>query len=495
MEIKILHSILNDELRPWKLDTTDRRYFASRVRTANAISLVTYKDLQSQLTALLTDIPDLLKRVNEKPPDAKASLQPSLYETTFPKFSEAVTQYYSLLISQEATRIYNFSCQKIDNLSHKTDRIYHVTQTLKSIKVLAAQTASTIKELQDAADLTRFVLATLKQHLIKLFFEIQTRFEDYVSQPESEEYFFNDSLNEQYTVTQFIPTLAFFEFQIQVRIFDKTFSKDQSIKLLQEIQQQQSLQTQSLRASLENYIFLKSNDIKIVKPSIGALTKAEAVTKHLNDAKATINSEIEKHNYGHQRFSTVQRYLDDLDYVGADGNKQSIPSQLLKWLSKLSDVYQQNAAHVFSKDESSEDLLRRKGKPLSKQNEFSIDEKKVFALEHLKFMSGMNQQQIKIMSDDEFKRMMNYTYSFLETSKLPKGITPIPHTNISTEHIRYTYYIIHKQLFGKRRNKAEWVTFLHKVFKQFSNTSEQTTNTKFSVAPKSYHQDLESFKK
>ena len=70
------------------------------------------------------------------------------------------------------------------------------------------------------------------------------------------------------------------------------------------------------------------------------------------------------------------------------------------------------------------------------------------------------------MSETDFKRLIDYTFHLIETEKLPKGIKQIPQIEISTQHIRYTYYLIHKGLYGTQGIKKEWIDFLHQVFKQ-----------------------------
>ncbi len=84
MELTILHSILHEDLKPWLLDTSDKKKFSALVKTANAVSPATFTDLQSQLKAMLHEFPVLQKVVSENAPSAKADLRQPSYEIDLP---------------------------------------------------------------------------------------------------------------------------------------------------------------------------------------------------------------------------------------------------------------------------------------------------------------------------------------------------------------------------------------------------------------------------
>ncbi|GAB3026551.1 hypothetical protein [Spirosoma pulveris] len=108
-------------------------------------------------------------------------------------------------------------------------------------------------------------------------------------------------------------------------------------------------------------------------------------------------------------------------------------------------------------------------------------------------LGGLNPQKQFIMNRKDFERLITYTNHLVRTDSLPNPILPIKQTGISNEHIRYTYYRLHKQLFGTKYKRPSFIEFLHVVFPQFAGTSQTTTNSKFSTPPKSYGRDFAGY--
>lgn len=112
--------------------------------------------------------------------------------------------------------------------------------------------------------------------------------------------------------------------------------------------------------------------------------------------------------------------------------------------------------------------------PLPQIEKPILEQNKQIANEYLQFLKGYNIQKQKIMPDKEFQKLLDYTFHLIEFEALPKKIKLIPQTNISTETLRYTFYLIHKQLYGTKRIKKVWIDFLHNVFSQFKNSDLNT---------------------
>jgi len=503
MEINILDSIMFKGLRPWVIDTTNKRRFAELVKPANAGSPATCGELQKQLKNLLSDFPAEQKNLDDSPPTAKAVVRPAFYEIELPKPHDVFTQFYFYLITKEALRASNLLIQETETHTNEKDILYNAKQALKSIRRLIKKTADELRESgfttfpDENSEFKHFVLFTLKQKLFTLFFEVQERYRKVLTDFETEETFSLTVLNENHSaISQLKPTAAFFEFHIENIIAENKFSQTETVDFLKKIQNTQDAKLQTLQAALENFVFFRFHDISVENLTIENLTNAETVKKYLTEAKTTVTQSLNQFTYGHQRLEVITTALDELDYIQFQSvNKVSIPLSLYHWLQKQKEVYQQNASSVFATDETGEEAIGKKQKPLSKKDKATTEQQKSFAAEHLKFMSGANVQQEKIMQDNDFKRMMEYSYHLIETGKLPTDIKQIPQINIPTQHIRYTYYIIHKNLYGTKGIKKEWIDFLHKVFKQFSNTEKKTTKTKFSTKPQNYDSDMRSLEK
>ena len=111
---------------------------------------------------------------------------------------------------------------------------------------------------------------------------------------------------------------------------------------------------------------------------------------------------------------------------------------------------------------------------------------KTIAYNHLAFFKGHNEYQRKIMKDTDFDRLIQFTYELIETDKVPFIAPAICQIDLTNHMIRYTYYLIHKELYGTKQIKDHWIDFIHKVFAQFQGTETTTTRIKFSVKPPKY---------
>jgi hypothetical protein len=99
------------------------------------------------------------------------------------------------------------------------------------------------------------------------------------------------------------------------------------------------------------------------------------------------------------------------------------------------------------------------------------------------------------MTDNDFARLVQYVENLIDTGNVPTDIKPIYTINISNEYLRYTFYLIHKQLYSTRPIHPEWINLLHAVFSQFENATFETTRKKFSTVPLHYDSDLLIFQK
>jgi hypothetical protein len=180
MEIKILDKILHGRLKPWKFSITPRR-LVDTIRAAK-----TQKDPIARLETLLQDFPLIKKIIADE--GIPSNLQPLCFQPQLPAFNDSATQYYSLLIDTEAQRIFNVMLQRSSAWELPVDVNYHVSDTLRNIKVLAFQSAEELNERNcttvpgDQSDLIHFALYYLKHTLVALYFSIQEVFKDSLQQ-------------------------------------------------------------------------------------------------------------------------------------------------------------------------------------------------------------------------------------------------------------------------------------------------------------------------
>lgn len=135
------------------------------------------------------------------------------------------------------------------------------------------------------------------------------------------------------------------------------------------------------------------------------------------------------------------------------------------------------------------------GSKLPVKQQRTVEQRQQIARDYIAFLEGVNQQNQLIMTDKEFKNLLNYTDYLILHGQVPSGIHPIKPVNISKDHIKYTYYSIHKELYGTRPVKDAFINFLREVFFDFHRSPDfSTMKAKFSFMPKSYYKDIEHIK-
>ncbi|MBY0425203.1 MAG: hypothetical protein K2Q22_06170 [Cytophagales bacterium] len=125
-----------------------------------------------------------------------------------------------------------------------------------------------------------------------------------------------------------------------------------------------------------------------------------------------------------------------------------------------------------------------------KQVQGNIYEMKKVAEKYLAYLHGNNLQKTKIMQNNDYERLLEYTFHLIENETLPENIKKISQLNIPSGYIRYTYYLIHKELYTTKAIKTQWIDFLQQVFVEFKDTDWQTIKTKFSTKPNLYETDI-----
>lgn len=118
---------------------------------------------------------------------------------------------------------------------------------------------------------------------------------------------------------------------------------------------------------------------------------------------------------------------------------------------------------------------------------------KATILKHLSPLNGKWNKRLTIIDNDNFKKLVGYMNDMVKMSKLPDNVTQVivtPNT-VSMEFIRYTFYLLHYELYG-RWKRDYWFTFLHTAFEQLFKGYEKSTTKKHFAT---FRPDYESYKK
>lgn len=368
MELSILNNILHGSLKPWLLDTSDKKKFSEWVKMANAISPVTYLKLADKSNLLLSEFPELKTISQQDKPKKDVPIQKLYFEIRQPIFTDSVNRFFSLLIDTETLRFSNMLRIKVSMQNELIDKHFSINQALRSVRILAQQSARELRErgglsFPDAeSTITHSVLFYLKQSLIALFFDIQEQYKTIlVGKLITIEDFFNDVLEETYTGANLLqPTKAFFEHQINELLADGGYSDTKAKELLSKLQTLQTLQ--SLQTPLENLIFLHSLPAEKIPQTLAELSDPAFVKQQLSVAKNRIERSILKLPFGNERYSVIQEAIDDIDYIDSTNNKLSIPQTFSKWLLEQKAIYYSRFSEKFPVITSTDDKPQKASK-------------------------------------------------------------------------------------------------------------------------------------
>lgn len=204
MEVKILDNIIHGVLKPWQINTANKKRFTELVKAAKAASPGTGAELHTQLSSLLADYPVLQTVLSAEPSDTKP-IQQLLFKSDLPKYNDAITQFYYYVITAETLRVFNSVLQQAANWTELVDIRYQVGKTLTNVRVLAKQTSIELIEQgfttapDEQSNLIHLALYWLKHSLIELYFSIQKTFETSLQQVTSQEDFYLLDLEEPFS--------------------------------------------------------------------------------------------------------------------------------------------------------------------------------------------------------------------------------------------------------------------------------------------------------
>lgn len=198
MELQILDSILNKELRPWKMEENRKTRMMDAFIQAQNIPAETLSDLNRVQKLMVAPFPELgknlcLKCIREDHPLVRLPLYCELAG-----YEDGYGQYYQVVIDNECQRIYNKFLWIPSGSEKVAARAAELL--LKKTRKLAAGVSQKIKRMQkdkQYSDLDYFVLNHLKCQLIILYFSLQQLFNNYLEVRVSLEIFYLHVLGEK----------------------------------------------------------------------------------------------------------------------------------------------------------------------------------------------------------------------------------------------------------------------------------------------------------
>ncbi|MCR9065180.1 MAG: hypothetical protein NXI00_14505 [Cytophagales bacterium] len=471
MELRIFNQILFGSLKPWNFKIQNQRDWAENFNKARQASENYSLSLKDAFDILLKEYPNVYSGIENEIPE-HISLSPLFYSENLSPVS-LEDQFYELLINLEVKRVLNTFNEFSEGFSIDIDGIFQVEKFLTNLKSCLVQTHENLSEVEDFdnKELSEKVLNFMFHRLLILFFDTQIRYHHYNRSPLSLQDFYIQELGTPAPETAVIhPTLEYFYNKIETALELK--NQELLEKLILELNDYPEIES-----AIENAIFLIQEYVTVDECFNEEYTSAK-FTEH----KSILESDISQKTYGIERVSLIESYLETFKSFNSTS---SIPGRLKHWLEQQKVIYSHNPANTFPVTTITEEVVTLQDKPMPVATK-GINALKEIAYKHLAFFKGTNEYNSKIMKDSDHDTLMDWVYELIETEKVPFIAPPLKQINLTNNMIRYTFYLIHKELYGTQKIKIAWIDFIHKAFTQFQGTETSTTKTKFSTKPAKY---------
>jgi hypothetical protein len=382
IDLKIFHSILFAELRPWLLNNKSQDKFQRRLTSAFRQEKGDPKEFEKLLPSALQDFPGVLAgnevifELDEKSMVSAApyvTVQEALIEFDIPQFSNSKTEFYYYLIKNEGTRqIHNINLAFRESLTTNIARAI-VNKTLLQLKDLMKSTSEFIKqygyepelpfeqnlsedELSQRKD-SDYILKALRFTLIRLFQEIQELFPDYLDNPKvpDEELFFRYAGIPESNLRQSKKVSGLTAHMINRFLLNKEFSLQNAISLIEYIkvlyirykempgnQKELAVRMDQLThhiKAIENYIYIRLFTQVSDNPSLDDLLSDKLIDKVFSESSVVVYEQLETLDTPLQKIEYINSEIRKLSFLnegldlGLSVYKLSIPRNLLQYLN------------------------------------------------------------------------------------------------------------------------------------------------------------------
>lgn len=180
MEIHVLRSILHKELRSWKMEEQKKHLLMEALMKAQSKTVSTVAECAAEIKLLLTEFPELGKQICLRHFKQDRQLEPLVFQSELPAYSNGFEQFYVVLITRDCMRIYN---KFLDFRGYERIGAAAAALLLKKVRILAGEVSDKIKKIKRNAAFNssdRFVLDVLRLRLRDVYFSIQELFKNHL---------------------------------------------------------------------------------------------------------------------------------------------------------------------------------------------------------------------------------------------------------------------------------------------------------------------------
>jgi len=503
MELAIYNNIIHGSLNPQSGQTTADYSEISHLLNNCPETLPEIERLLNQIfpknsqVNFNTDIPVNITSILSNPNYTSIDVDyfPPEIDLPLPARQAPNQRFYYFVITAEAKRIKLRLLQSVETLKDDISAKAEIKDVLK----LLARFAKNIREHTQPNPIFDILLT----QIVKLYFEITLMFDVLLAETDCFSFtdFYSLRLNRQADESEtaaYQKALHIHQAQRLFIAFDTTNAQSLLSQLYADLEKTPTDNTLiAVICALENAVFLQAENATV--PAFAEIADSNFAKSILKDKKQTLGNRLNTLSNAREVLTEIENVAENLPDFPATTPKVvalltlSVARQLRLWLVEQKEIYKNNAAQIFVPTTQNEEI--KTTKPKATQQRMNTQQQKNIAQKHIAFLVGYNRKNEKIMTDSDFARLTTYIYSLIDTGTIPANIQAISQTGTTSEYLRYTFYLIHKDLYTTRPIRPEWIDLLHAVFTQFQGVEKETIRKKFSTKPTHYDSDIQEIEK
>lgn len=227
-----------------------------------------------------------------------------------------------------------------------------------------------------------------------------------------------------------------------------------------------------INKSEEYFIYLDLNQdgtTKEYKVSFNQKLKRE-LENSLQLYKNDINEIFQRNDFDEEHFFTVHKNI--LDEIKFQYVREILKYPLIEEFLKRAEMHLLN-------------LTQPEIDHFLNDTSFLTTDQKIRAI--FSYLKGENAEGEKIMSDEDYSRLVNMIYQLVEKKVVPKVEKPIDEIGINRELLRFTFYVLYREHNTSKLQRTNILHFLKEVFVAFENYSVKSLDSSFARKSKIYH--------
>lgn len=183
-------------------------------------------------------------------------------------------------------------------------------------------------------------------------------------------------------------------------------------------------------------------------------------SKKLILEKYFTNDEISNRNFLRYLFNILQSLVNDESKI-----INKYPYLILAIRGFISFINKKLLYHDMEKFILIEDGLEK----IDISDDYNTDKSNIEIMHSvLDYMKGLNEKQSKILTDEDYNLLIEYTTHLIEKEEVPE-ILKILKPDLIKDTIRFSFWVLHHEIYTTKRIKNYFYNFIKLVFEKFEN--------------------------